>query len=350
MGVDWEWIATTIKRMRAQFGLKKVGVLGHSHGAYASLFAAGGYSKQLENDIYVIFERFSQTFAEFMKWYKDNEKLYTQPQASPIFQNYQRILDEEYKAIIKAMLDSIRRTRFNEGASEFPGKIDAIIALSPPRSTQYAFKTSGLRGLLDLAKSKMVPYQAVRAAMGFSNYMVTKQDRNTDPAAAGISKYLKKMNTDLKMEVTEPDWKGTAHIMSLAIYDKSALVDYLIKMKNPYDYFNILNFFNDEAKKSSDQKYQFISHFVKKIQEIPKLFIYGGKDGFLKGLSQEEIEGVYTICANAEEKTGNLTIERHPELAHHLMQGRRAGNDLNTMIMSSPAVMGQVTNFFKHHL
>ncbi|MEK6967946.1 MAG: alpha/beta fold hydrolase [Nanoarchaeota archaeon] len=335
IGLAAEWVAYVAQRMRYQYKVDRIGVVGHSHGAFSALFAAGGYSEKVEHDIFEFARRYQEADAELGMTLSKTLTMTDEQKIQTIIKNR----EIAYEGIKSLLVESIKRLHFNEGSTQYPGKIDAIVALGPPPSTQYAIKD--MKFLLAVMKNKRVPYQVVRLATN-----LIKKAHDADRSLDGK---FKKMHTEFDVGNGPAMPKGVASVLSTAVYDKKAFAEYLMNMKNPYDYFNLLRFFSQDDKGAA--RSQLISYFVRKyLQTIPKLFIYGGKDQFQKGLSAEQVEGVYTICANAASKSGNLNIIRYDDMTHGLSDGRDPGNDGRTIVGASGAVTNDIISFLNHHL
>jgi len=344
LGLAAEWISGITRYFRAS-GIQRVGVVGHSFGAYSILFAAGGYSLDAERNLFIYYDRYQRTAKEMISFYEklqNSKRDFTRQEVDTISQNavkFEAELELAYNNLMGTIEISIRRQQ-----TMTQGRIDVIVALAPPMTVQYAIKD--MATMLKLMKFRAIPSRIVG---GVTNILdrIALSDRNIDPKSGA---WMKKMDTEFMAHAVAIP-QSPVKIGPIAIYDKKAFAEYLLKMKDPHDYFSLMHYFSQTDKVLGRLPSELIASFVRNhFQRIPKLFIYGAKDHFLRGLSGDQIEGVYMMCGNAEQKKGNTEIKRYEDRGHALAKGRSDKIDMMTVVGTSGDTTNDIASFLNHHL
>ncbi|MEK6967945.1 MAG: alpha/beta fold hydrolase [Nanoarchaeota archaeon] len=345
LGLAAEWLQNIVRSFRAS-GIQKIGVIGHSYGAFTCLFAAGGYSLTAERDTYIYYDRYKKTAAEMVSYYGKLQKYtrdFTQPELNNILQNaekFDRELESAYSGLIRTLETSIQRQQTTGAA-----RIDAVISLSAPQSAQRARRD--VEWLLKVMKNKFTPKKLVQIITGFANNMTISRDRSMFPGRG----FGMKMKSEIRIPKV-PLSKNAIHIAGpTVVFDKKTFAEYMLKMKDPNDYFTLMNYFSKTDKVLGRPPSELISTFVRNhLQKIPKLFIYGTIDPLLQDLGKDEIEGVYLMCANAEKKRGNTEIKRYEDRGHGLIKGTDNSNEWATPVATSGDTINDIVSFFNKHL
>ncbi|TAL57367.1 MAG: hypothetical protein EPN86_02220 [Nanoarchaeota archaeon] len=346
LGLASEWIAGIARYFRTS-GIQKVGAVGHSFGAYSILFAAGGYSMYAERNIFIYYERYQDAASKMVSYFEGLQKVksdhtFTEKELKTIEYNavkFEAELKFNFDSLISTIEFSISRQQ-----TTGQGRIDVIVALAPPASVRHATKPG--EGITKMMGSPFVPKRVVK---GFARLidMWGESDRNVDPRAG---QGFKKMKTEFMIRPSVVP-KGPIRLGGIAIYDKKAFAQYILNVKDPNDYFSLIHYFSQPDKVLGRPPSPFLTEFVNSYyQRIPKLFIYGTKDHNMRGLSPAQIEPVYLMCGNAEEKKGTTEIKRYEGRGHGITKGRDDKNDMNTVMGASGDTTNDIISFLNHHL
>ena len=205
-GLLSEWILESAGYLRTNFGVERVGVIGHSTGGSGALFASCYYNRELETKLF----DFLQESVILLKRFglEGKKEFYEQ-----FLQIYQKVKD--------LIADSLKKSRFNYG------RIDCIVCLSPPHTLQSVSTPLGLftiRGIISAVKA------------------------------------VKKMYPSFEIK----------NLKAFHIDDTMEFANYLKNVKNPTDYINLINFFSDKKSTDQKQTLirYYRDNFIRKIPKL----------------------------------------------------------------------------------
>lgn len=278
VGLTCEYIYHAVEFVRKRYNVKRVAVIGHSIGAVASLFSLGYYNREIEDKIYGLFDSYSSIL----------EKLRSD-KSNPLIDE----LESLYIQIKSLIFNALRWTRFEVG------RIDAVIAISPPRKFQVDFSPSMARTILK-----------------FKRLLGTRQKHPK------TGKFAYKLG-------------------SFRTYEIEKFVEYVINVKNPLDYMNLIEFFSNLAERG---RMNLIKYYrIKYILDTPKLLLYGKYLDIMNRLifptQFREYEGVYS--------SWNMDIKSYPFKGHWLCHGFGA---LKGKAATSSKVVTDIIKFLEEKL
>jgi pimeloyl-ACP methyl ester carboxylesterase len=322
----------------------KIAVIGHSAGAAASMFAALSYSQSDENDVYSLFERYSLL----------HEKIVESSDKKQVnLEETDRILKEIYEIYTKikqVILESLKKQRFAHG------EIDAFILLSPPPRFQEVFPSSVLRWLsrrnpkyvknvIDVCVN--TPLAWMNGKSGFNSAFSSlipmfPPGLAINGSAAAIERpyFFPPSNSD----------ERTIRLYQLKVNNLKRFMEYIVQIKNPVDYMNLLMFFEDKS--------DFIRHYLNTIvRPVPKLYIYGKWDALLRGFTpklllggmfinkkrQTDIEGVYDLLGNSHKIMLSST-------SHFLNEKDYLSVNLNNQMITDHGAVRDILEFLEKNV
>jgi len=207
------------------------------------------------------------------------------------------LLSKEYRVLKKVILNAL--TKSYRGS----GRIDAAVMLAAPITFQFVFpKKLARRARFSHRLTKTVTMLLTR---GFNQVYKLQQGKD-----ALTHKYTAK--------------KGQIQLFDLVLDDANDMFQYVENVKNPYDFMNFIDFMCTQIK--SDQQVEFFQYYKVLIQKIPKLYMYGLADQYLKplkGNNMPELEKHYKSFGNPEK----MEIVRYPSINHGLnKEGKSASS------------------------
>lgn len=278
LGLTCEYVYNVVRFLRTSYSIKGVAVIGHSAGGVAAIFSLGYYNRTIENAIYTIFQRYLLILEQFKN--RNQEHLKVE-------------LESLYAQIKSLIFNALSQTRF-EG-----GKIDVVIAISPPRRFQVDF-----------------PPPMKRVVLMIKGLVKTKYKHSkTGEFAYGLG--------------------------SFRSYELNEFLDYILNIKNPLDYMTLISFFATQAK---DDRVNLLKYYRKKyIFDVPKLLLYGRYLDLLNRVilpsHVKEYEGAYSVW--------NIKIRSFPFKGHWLCKGFEA---LKGKAATSSKVVLEIINFLEENL
>jgi len=280
LGRNSEYILTTVKWLRAN-GVRNVGVIGHSAGAVSTLFAMCGYNTRTENWFYNIVTR----LIERMNVIVEETKKAKKPEDFEKAVNDAVLSSKEYQVLKKVILDALTKSYKGNG------RIDVAVMLAAPITFQFVFPKAWAKGGRFSHKlSKTVTMLLTKGVNQLYKFQHGKD--------ALTHKYIAK--------------KGQVQLFDLVINDVNDFLRYVENVKNPYDFMNLIDFMCTQIK--SDRQVEFFQYYKALITRIPKLYMYGLADQYLKplrGNNMPELENHY-------KSFGVKEIIRYPNINHGL--------------------------------
>ena len=293
-----EWLMKAMKIARGYFGVQEFGLVGHSTGSIAAMYALSGYNRTVEKKLYEVFYEYER-FLEQEHSKEDNSV----SQSAMVF----------YEQIIAIIFDSIKQGVINMKNLMYGGKVSFVACIAMPPRFQSQFPPALSRFINRIPK---MLHGVLFDLLGNNAAKKASKDEK------GISRFKK----DKKYNGFE--------LIYLRIPEVRPFMKYLASMKNPIDYMNLLNFFSEESKYTehlisrlhggklnvADKKRgQFIRYFRDKyILGVPKVFMYGTNDAVLQtatnwktkfalffkdksGLTpKQELEGIYQMLSRPD--------------------------------------------------
>ncbi|HYD03297.1 MAG TPA: alpha/beta fold hydrolase, partial [Alphaproteobacteria bacterium] len=302
----------------------KVTVIGHSAGAVASMFAALGYSQDLESKIYGIFQDYSKAYDALatLLLKKDSAQGNFSDQDYNNAEFLEHMIASKYVELKQTILASLKNGRFS-GA-----KIDSFILLSPPPKFQEVMPPN-----VALWLGKQNP-KTLKTFIDACVNIPLKKDllRSKNPIEYSGNK------------------SGNIEFMFLRIPEAKEFMEYISAVKNPADYANLLLYF--------EKKSDFIKYWLDKfVRPIPKLYIVGRYDALLKGFTlkllltqgltigkkrQTEIEKVYALLGNSK----NVIL---PNTSHFLNEKDYLSINLRNELITDTGAVKEILSFLNNN-
>ena len=280
LGIASEYVLTGANYLRTKCKVSKVGVVAHSAGAASSMFAACNYNHKLELEIYWLVEKIIELIKDnegiIKKYYNKKEDVRTLDKTLAPF-------EEPYTKLKRDILESIKSGTLNNA------KIDAFVFLAAPRDM-----STTLPGV-DLLRR-------------FSPVTVKKI---FNIVQGGFVKEMAREGNPMNWQGNKEGYIIWQHFY-LKFEDMHSFAKYLLNIKNPCDYMNLINYFASLPNEKENAR--FINYFRRKyIYDIPKLFMYGTLDMMVRPFFSEKgkLESVYSMF-------GNHQIIRIKGMAHFL--------------------------------
>ena len=320
VGLMSTYIYKCVRYLRSR-RIKKVGVIGHSIGAVATVYALGGYNEQLEN----------YTIEEVTKYIKaiklisgeisriGKEQLDIAKAIALLSDLYKGT--EAYDTFKQQILEGVKATRFQDVSPGNIGSIDCAVLLSTPESLQDA---------------KMLP-----------KFCYSMSERNLQIFLNGLLMVDKLCDFVLKRRPAV-DFKSQSAFKDFKQLQLAALkikrsefpdfLKYINDVVNPFDFMSLLDYFS----KYSD----FIRHYTQGlIKDVPKLFLYGKKDSINKPfIKKGTLEKAYHTMIGTSSKS--ISYE---EIGHHMMHWDW-GLRRRVYVVKSPQVLKDIINFVKSNI
>lgn len=292
-------INLAIEYLRNQLGCQSVGVIAHSMGGLGTLFSMVGYSKEIEDEVYKIWNSMEKLMQERVELTikvendalkekaKESHKMpierevtqsdFASKESSKIkeIEAIDHKIEQEYfmlkQIIYNKLQEHIRRRAY----------VNCFILLAPPRNPRGAIPGAFM---LKALPSKLVNYTA-KYGLHLPQILYSKFERN--PLG-----YTKKEKADKSAE-----W------YFLKAPDAKEFVKYFTSQKDARDFIKLIE---DLSKfKAKDGQIEFFEYYINHfLKSPPKLFIYGTNDIF----SQTFIKGFSAKLEHFYESTGNAKI------------------------------------------
>jgi len=329
LGRSCEHVQTAVRYFKLN-GIKNVGVIGHSLGAVTALFAICGYNVKVENEFYEIEAKISKLLDYLLEEFKNN-KFYTINRRNWLMS---KELSEYYTELKRLVLNAL------EVMYKGNSKIDAAVMLSAPITMQFIFPSFASRLL-----KGMSPKTHRKLGKFVDNFLNKKFIEQEGPNAQ-LYKNVAKGNE--------------VQMMSAVFADVYYTYNYAETVKNPYDYMNILNYLC-EKDKSNIVDTRFFKYYKNIIRKVPKLFIYGLKDQWLRPLGKKyyifgkdnmpELEQHYEDFSSQEKdefgKVVGKVVVRYPDVIHAL---NKEGMDYQFETGKLPKMTYKIVTFLNRYL
>ncbi|MBR9675564.1 hypothetical protein GOV05_00990 [Candidatus Woesearchaeota archaeon] len=266
-----ESVMASINLLKKNYGMKRVGVIGHSLGAVGGLLSVASYNSEMESNLYKIWNEIIKLVQDLAVTLKKGDGIgyYTQQ------------IEKRYDELKQIILKSLKRTVSNNLIA------DCYVFLAMPKDSKGA--VPGLKILNKLSEKN------VRRVIKYALHKPQMKAFYKE----GADKIVKDESSDEEYS----KWQ------LFKTKDAKEFINYLLNMKEPVDF---LEFLEDITKfKHKKDKISFFEYYQEKyLKKVPKLFIYGTKDLFLKPFmpfQQERLEKVYRSCGNAIVRKGSFS-------------------------------------------
>ena len=299
-----------------KYGMRYIAVVAHSMGAVGTLFSRCGYTVEIENSIYQLWENTIELIEKLgeatyngVEDYGKNREIVEQ-------------IEKNYVQMKKLIFYSLRN------ALQQGWNVDCYVLLAPPKEAKKAVPW------LKVLRKLKPNWQKALIKKFFHNPLVklTEEEGN-------VVKY-----------VPEDDPSYTNWLF-FKTKDVPEFLDYIMNLKEPSDFLELVEKIGQFKRK--DQKITFFDYYMKKyLITPPKLFIYGKWDGFLRTFpmrfvpflgrrTSDRIEKFYLSCGNAEIKTG--------EYVHSFLEDPKAWRSVSKG-MTNPEVFEVIVRFLEKHM
>jgi hypothetical protein len=272
LGEVSERITEGVTILKQRYGMNRIAVLGHSVGAVGALFANAGYSTDLEQRIYSLWEGTAGIMEREAVLLQKNNTSEAVQLNQEIGNNYTELKELIFHSLKKGIKEHY--------------DVTCYIFLAPPTNCKAAIP--GLRLLRHLPQKWLK-----KIFEEFLHKPLIKQlYREGNPA-----KY-----------VPEQD----PRYVSMQMFKTSEpheFLEYFLNMKEPTDFLSMIE--NIIQFKHRDDKISFFEYYQKTyLVTKPKLFIYGTRDILLKPFmpfAKGKLERLYRSCGNAEVYHGSFS-------------------------------------------
>ncbi len=315
LGRSCEYVQIATRWFRLN-GIRNVAVIGHSLGAVITLFALCGYNKRVENWFYGIMTRLIQRL---------NYIIEKSEQAKPEERNkvvYEMInQSKEYEVLKEVVVNAMKRMYGGQS------RIDAVVLLSAPLTTQFVFPTSVAKRLKRLPKN--VHWLVGKGVTKFLNWKFRRQEGKGTPVFEQVAK------------------KGEVQVLGAVYSDVYYTYNYAQTVKNPYDFIDLINSLCDKIQNPENpEQIEFFRYYRELIRDVPKLFIYGLADRWLKPLKGNNMPDLEKHYENMS-KEKRREIVRYPDVVHAL---NKEGKDLQFESGKLPKLTYKVVTFLNRYL
>jgi len=352
LGLLSEYILRAVKWLRQQ-GIKNVGAVGHSTGSMGILFAMAGYNSKIEKEFYKHTTKLIRSMKSISKYL--NKKAGKGQRTKIEEKNLKKalyhgiLISKEYRKLKRIVLSGI--------VSMYGGKSDLIDKkLIVDYGGRCTINAAALLSTIKTIQYAMPRYQSFLVAypfkyIGLSRFLLWSY--NTQTANKAIEEMEGKNSR--KFERTTKWYQTQLH--SLHIRDVRDSFSYLMNVKNPFDYMNLINQFckdiKDPYKESiqDEENYTFFRYYRNMIKKIPKLYVYGLFDYYINPFEKnnmEEIEQHY-------KDFGQTDIMRLPNASHNLNREvssfeRRAVDEASYESAQYPKMTYKIITFLNGYL
>lgn len=273
LGTYSETVTEAVILMKQAYSVHRVGVVGYSMGAVASLFSMVGYSIEIENRIYRLWEQLAEL----------SERLEAAVLRRNPEENYfRRELEKTFVEIKRLVLYSLKK-----GIVEHSGVSAYVFLALPGNARQFIPGLSCLRKVRVSWTKKLIEVMLHNPSV-----KVMYKEGN-------LAKY-----------VEHPLEPGEARWAFLTTKELPELLEYLSKMKDPKDFLKLAEDISEFKTKESNTE-SFFGYYLKKyVRAKPKLFVYGNLDAFLRPFlpgNRGRLEHYYKSCGNALVTHGTFT-------------------------------------------
>ncbi|MBI2144637.1 hypothetical protein HYU17_05860 [Candidatus Woesearchaeota archaeon] len=263
LGVYSETVTQAVIVMKKE-GVRRVGVIGYSMGAIAALFSMVGYTAEIENRIYRLWEQLIELI---------RRSAIASERGLPIQEPILNELESVFVEIKQMVLYSLKK-----GIAE-NSSVSAYVFLElEGNAKQFIPGISCLRKLPFSWTKKLI-----EAVLHNPSVKVAYKEGNP-------LRYEER-----KLEPNEARW------LFLTTKQLPELLEYMSRMKEPKDFLKLVEDLS-EFKNWGDAE-SFFGYYQKKyIWNKPKLFVYGKLDAFLRPFlpgNRSRLEKYYKSCGNA---------------------------------------------------
>tara|TARA_Y100000310_G_scaffold281722_1_gene302400 strand:+ start:34256 stop:36472 length:2217 start_codon:yes stop_codon:yes gene_type:complete len=348
LGLMSVYIYACVRYIR-QKGVTEVGVMGHSTGAMAILYALAGYNEKLEQYImdvatnYIdtlkfINDKIADELEELNKILEEeyksgNIKLNARLELDKAISLFGNLKEEEkaYEEFKGQIVDALKTNRF--GGRNVSGKIDVAVLLASPQSIQT---TRSMPGFFRWKKTPLRVSQFTAGVFEGLDRFVDSWKKKHIAVNYNLELGLKREFEGFRwglFEVEKSEWRD--------------FVKYTETVPNPFNFMSLLEYFAE--------KYQIIKYIQNKyIKDVPKLFVYGTPDLIIGASVKDVMLGRTKRMESLEKAYGAMMgptseLKVYPDQGHLLkskefMPGRRA------YAFTSPKVYADVLAFLRKHL
>ncbi|MBI2541581.1 alpha/beta hydrolase [Candidatus Woesearchaeota archaeon] len=291
-----------------QYGMRYIAVIAHSLGAVGALFSRCGYTAEIENNIYPLWENTIKLMEQIgedtydgIQDYDKNRKIVEQIEA-----NYAQMKE----LVFYSLRNSVKKG----------WNVDCYVLLAPPPEAKKAVPW------LKVLRKLKPKWQKALIEKLFHKPLVklTMEEGN-------IVKFVP------EKDVAYTNW------LFFKIKDVPEFLDYLMGLKEPGDFLELVEKMGQFRRK--DQKITFFEYYLKKyLIAPPKLFVYGKWDAFLRTMipsTRKRIEKFYLSCGDAEIQTG--------EYVHSFLEDPKAWRSVSKG-MTNPEVFEIIVKFLEKHM
>lgn len=265
MGLVCESINEGVHLLRSYFKITRIAVIGHSMGAVAAIFTNYGYTREIEQKMYLYWHQMLELLTQEAKLIdtgKNQELLAIHIE-----------LEKIYASMKQLILYSIKK-----GIKELEA-VKCYVLLSAPRDCKASFPVGSLfRQLNQKTAKKIFEFLFHKSAI----YQLKKEG--------------------LPRSMIRDDDPHSIYWQQLRIKDHREFIRYFLTMKEPVDFLTLIDQLISLRKK--DNLVTFFEYFQKKyILQKPKLFIYGWFDILLRPFmpfQRKRLESFYSACGNAQ--------------------------------------------------
>lgn len=293
MGEISETVTEGVLFVKKAGNLGRVAVITHSVGGYGALFSNAGYTVEIEQRIYSIWERIAYlieqraNFTEketrmeqFLKktggiFYRKNEALIQQEKK--VGEDLKKIdteIEEGYETLRSLIIGELKQKIATNSAAS------CYVLISPPRSTGGILPGAFLL--------RHLSHKQIKTLVNLFMHKRLVKKGMGEPAQSPDEKYAR--------------WGF------LKSENAKEFVSYFISLKTPVDFLKLIEDISRFYHK--DDKTHFFEYYQKKyLLAPPKLFIYGKNDLILHSFvpfASKGLENFYYSCGNAIVKSGEF--------------------------------------------
>lgn len=286
-------IIESVKFLRSM-GAKKVGVLGHSAGGSAAIYASMGYNKFIEDHFFNSITKLLEITTELSNLEKNNKN----GEQDTEIKSKLEVFSEIYTNTKRIVLQGLKELYSGNG------RANAITLLSAPQTFQKVFPVGAGKFLKHVPKKILqVTLKGVTGLVGIGTRKLSEDIRYHQ---------ISKEETGLQMN-------------SLFIRNVNEFFEYIMSINNPYDYINFINFLSDKVENNKENSF-FKYYRDKIIIPLPKLFIVGMQDNILKTKNDNVLKDLlkhYKSIGHTKIETlwnvdHNLNVEGRIDLAYEI--------------------------------
>jgi len=291
-----------------KYGMRYIAVVAHSVGAVGALFSRCGYTVEIENNIYQLWENTIELIEKLgeatyngVEDYEKNRAMVEQ-------------IEKNYVQMKELIFYSLRR------ALQQGWNVDCYVLLAPPPEAKKAVPW------LKVLRKLKPKWQKALIEKFFHEPLVKLMHEE-----GNVVKYVPE---------NDPSYTNWLFFKTR---DVPEFLDYIINLKETSDFLELVERIGQSKRK--DQKITFFEYYLKKyLIAPPKLFIYGKWDMFLRTIvpsTRRRIEKFYLSCGNAEVVTGPYV--------HSFLEDSKAWRSVSKG-MTNPEVFEIIIRFLEKHM